>query len=437
MLSTLPDQKPFLRKKAPFCLTLLVIATTLLSWYNINSLCIMALLLLRLIDGGPRRALKTAFSNKFFLAWFSVFFVELTGLIYTHHFGMAYKHVESKATLAAIPLILCGGVFTDPPGRRKLFSAYCMLIFIACLYCLAMAFWYYDREGRSSVFFYHLLTRPLKMNAVFFSGYVICAILFLLSNRLDFAYLSWLNSRNSRRLQVMLIIFLSGMIVLLASKLLLVLLIIILAAFGAQKFRIRANTNQLIGLAGVLLVIGILILSTKNPVKERYEDIMHGNITLYQKEKFSPETAFNGIQFRLLLWRFAGQILDEQHAWAFGVTAGESQDLLNKKYIAADMSKGFQVYNFHNQFLEVMVRSGLVGLCIFMISCGLMLWLAWETGTREAWFTVIMVLVLYTTQSMLELQHPIFFSCFFPLLLLSGRETGPVQNRAARSARII
>jgi len=43
---------------------------------------------------------------------------------------------------------------------------------------------------------------------------------------------------------------------------------------------------------------------------------------------------------RLIEWHFALEILNENHAWIQGVSPGDSQDLLNKKYIAAEMYTG-------------------------------------------------------------------------------------------------
>jgi len=143
----------FLRKRLHFYLTLAVIATTLFSWFNVNSWCILLLLLCRLMDGSPIAAVKTAFSNKYFLAFFALFLLELLGLIYTHDMYNAWKHMESKATLAAVPFILCAGPFTDRAGRRRLMSVFCLLLLAICIYCLCISVWQYNRDNDPSVFF--------------------------------------------------------------------------------------------------------------------------------------------------------------------------------------------------------------------------------------------------------------------------------------------
>src|ERR1700760_812994 len=87
------EPRYFLRKKVHFYLTLAVIATTLISLFNVNSWCIILLLLCRLWDGPPRAAIRQAFSNKYFLAFFSIFALEVLGLLYTHDYHVAFGHI--------------------------------------------------------------------------------------------------------------------------------------------------------------------------------------------------------------------------------------------------------------------------------------------------------------------------------------------------------
>ena len=406
------EPRYFLRKKVHFYLTLAVIATTLISLFNVNSWCIILLVLCRLWDGSPRAAIRQAFSNKYFLAFFSIFALEVLGLLYTHDYHVAYGHIESKATLVAIPFVLCAGPFTNKAGRRRLMSAYCLLLFVLCIYCLFMAVRHYSATKDPSVFFYHTLTEVIGVNAVFYSGYVMIALLFLLSGS---------GSNLLRAARIGLIIFFTGMMILLSSKLLLILLVIMLISFLVGRSSIRVNPAPFLGL-GLLLLIGTgMLVCTDNPVVRRYKDIGNGDIGLFKKDSFPSGTVYNGLSLRLVIWKFSYEILNEKKAWMIGVTSGDSQHLLNDKYISTGMSQGYLSYNFHNQYIEEMVRSGVVGLCVFLVACWMLIVLAREIGTREAWFTVAMVLILYLTESMLEMQHSTFFSCFFPLLVLGEK----------------
>lgn len=404
-------------------MTFAVIVTTIFSWFNINSLCIMLLVLCRLIDGKPVPSIRAAFSNKYFLAYFALFLIEALGFFYAHDRSAWGHRMEKNATLVAIPFILCGGPFTDGPGYKKLMSAYCGLLLLASVYCLSVATWQYMQHKDIGVFFYHSLSHAIRENAIFYSVFMIFGLLYLLSSDLDTGPLP---PAIKKGMQPFLIVFFILIIILLASKLLLVILFLILIHFFSQKYAVGKN-KRVLGLVGVVvLALVILIAVVDNPIKRRYLDMSIEDISIIKKDHFDPGTYFNPLQLRLLEWRFAGEILDEQHAWVLGVSTGDSQDLLDKKYIAANMyrgsperkDQGYLSYNFHNQYVETLVHSGLLGLCLLLVLCWLWIALAWKWRTLQAIYTIAILLVIFVTESPLIMQHGLFLCSFFPLLLL-------------------
>ncbi|HEY4337247.1 MAG TPA: hypothetical protein VGM89_15155, partial [Puia sp.] len=89
----------------------------------------------------------------------------------------------------------------------------------------------------------------------------------------------------------------------------------------------------------------------------------------------------------------------------------------------ADMHRRYLGYNFHNQFIETFVRSGIIGLLLFLAAVGGLVQLARRTGTKEGWWVLITLLLLALTESTLEMQHSLFPFCFFPLLFRYGSAT--------------
>ena len=385
----------FLQNKLHFYLLLAVIGTTLLSWFNLNSWLIIALAVCRLFAGNPLTAIRTAFHNGWFLAWSSIFLLETTGLFHTHDLLAAWMHVESKATLVAVPFILCAGPFADRKDYRRLGMAYCALLAGLCAICLAVAVWDYTGTGDGSVFFYHSLTSVLDSNAVFFSGYVLMALLFLLSEPLA-----------EGKARIGLILFFITMMVLLASKLLLALMVVFLGIYLVKRYRVRVRRWRLLVLAGLVVFSVGLLAVVSNPIRDRYSDMSLDEIS--------------AVSFRLFVWRSAVEVLNERHAWMFGVSAGDSRDLLNAKYISAGLSKGYIGYNCQNEYMEVLLRSGITGLIVLAAAIAMLIWLAHRKGTIEVWLAVITILLLSVTESTLEMQQPAFLCCFFPLLFASS-----------------
>ncbi len=155
-------------------------------------------------------------------------------------------------------------------------------------------------------------------------------------------------------------------------------------------------------------------------------------MNLIQQQNFDPGIYFNGLQFRLLEGRFVKEILTEQRAWLTGVS-GDAQILLDKKYISADMyigdgitaDRGYLGYNTHNQFLESLLQSGIIGLLAFILVCYTMLRLAIGRKNRELTIISILLIAYCFNESVFETQYGISLFTFFPLFLYFGTAHKP------------
>ena len=410
-----------------------VLFTTLFSWFNINSLCIILLLCSTLINK-PLDALRSAFTNKVFLAYFIFCVIEAAGYLHTHNFTDQFKTVSKEATLVAIAFAFCAGDFLDARTFRRLLNWYYVPLVASSVYCLFTAVQNYGHKGDKSVFFYHLLTRPISQNAVFYCVYVVFGILFLLSPHGE-PVIGNLSGSGRKLLRVLLLLFFLGMVVLLNSKLLLViaLLLFVHAALRRYSFREHGRVYLISGILLVALVAGLTV--TKNPISDRYRD-MEGDLQVVRQPRFSPDMYFNPLQLRALEFRFGCEILREQHALTFGVSPGDSQDLLDQKYVQTNMYignpadgphrhvRGFIGYNFHNQYLETLVRSGLIGLAALVGIFVSLFAAARRQGSKETRMTVLVNAIFFIPEAPLTLQHGIFLFCFFPLLALAAPKKG-------------
>jgi len=430
------------RQRVFFFSLIAVLFTTLFSWFNTNGLCIMLMVVSRFLYR-PLIGLKSAFKNPIFLAILAYCAIGATGVLYTHNMLDQTKTVSREATMVAVALVWCAGDPLDPKDYRRLLSCYYLLLLAACVYCLAIAARNYRSTRDSSVFFYHLLTRPISQNAVFFSVYVVFGMLFLLAPHGDPVIGARLpQGRNF--LRVILLVFFLGMIVLLNSKLLLVIALLLLIHAMLRRYSFRQHKGILIGTGIVIVAALILVSVTKNPISMRFRD-MRGNLTMVDQPVFSPDIYFNPLQLRLLEWRFASEIVHKHHSWLIGVSPGDYQDLLDQKYIQTHMYignpgegphrhvRGFIGYNSHNQYLETFMRSGLVGLLSLLTIFAAFFAAARRSGMREPWFVVLILSVFFIPEAPLTMQHGVFLFCFFPMLALAfPRSAAPSAAPAVR-----
>lgn len=383
----------FLDKKLHLYLVLAVVSTTLVQWFLVNSLLIIGLTGCRLFyDGGPLTAVKKAFSSPSFCAFLAIFLIDLTGFFHTHDPQLVWLHVQRNATLVAIPFIISAGLFADGVSFRRLLWSYCRLLAALSVWCLVVAVLRYVQTGHVHVFFYHSLTETLGINAVFYCAYLLIGLLFLFSG-----------AAPAGRERGILISFFTGMMILLSSKLLLVVLVVVFAVY-LWRYRLVLTRSRVLGLAAVVVMGTGMLAFTDNPVADRYKAIL--------PEEW--DAGFNGVSLRLFIWRSAEDILNREHAWLWGVSSGDSEDRLNQCFLDARMSVGYLNYDFHNEYIEVLVDDGLIGLAVFLAAIGV---LFRERGrTMEGLLVLFVVGLLAGTQSILEMQQPLFLACFFPML---------------------
>jgi len=429
------EPRTFLQSKFNLTVILLVIFTTVFSWMNLNSWSIILLVGCRLFFENPQISIRKAFRNGLFLSYLIYGLVETAGFLHTHHPAGQADMVAKDATLVAIAYVLCAGRFANREGFRQLLTGYYIILVGASVYCLIAAVQNYLNTGDTAVFFYHPLTRPISQNAVFFSVYVVFGLLLVISpDGNPAAHLSSPRIRAGVRMAVAL--FFTGMVVLLNSKLMLVIALLILLNALFRKFSFRKNRRPLLVTGSILLTVILLLGMTDNPISSRYRDLAAGDLQVVRRATFDRGMYFNPLQLRLLEWRFAFEILKSRNAWWFGVSPGDSQVLLDEKYVATNMYignpadgphrkvRGFIGYNFHNQYLETTVRDGIAGLLCLLIILGLQVRLAVRSGTPQALFVVSTIILLFIPEAPLTMQHGIFLFCFFPPLLLYGPKNG-------------
>jgi O-antigen ligase len=423
----------FLEKKLNFIAVFLVLLTTVFGWYFPNSWFIVLLLVCRLFDGDPLGNIRTAFSNKLFLAYLVYFLIGAAGYLYTHNLASQGSLVSKESTLVAIAFTFCAGQFGNRRTYRKLVTAYCLILAAASLYCLVFACYNYFRIERSSAqFFYHTLTIPLSQNAAFYSVYMLIGIIFLLSPIGE----PVIGSSKRRRvvMRYTLLIFFLAVMVLLSSRLLLVVTPLVVLHIIWSRYSYRKRKIALI-IAGSLVLIAVAVLAAfNNPIRWRFGEINEAQLAYGGRDKFDSVARIGSLGSRLVQWRFAGEILHARHAWLFGVSPGDSQRLLDQKYIdghfyLGDLNagpnrhdRGILGFNFHDQYIETLVKSGLAGLAALAGIFALLFREARLSGSREAWYIVLILVIFFIPEAPLTMQQGVFLFCFFPLMAVGMRE---------------
>ena len=376
---------------------------------------------------------NSSLRNRYMIACSLFFLLQLIPLAYTGNFIESWKHVQVKSALLFIPACFYACTYINKARFNALMTAYVYILAIMLTWCLGIAFInYHFHQAPITVFFYHQLVSDLGHNAVQFSILVFAGVIYLVQIAAQGRYLV------NKSVHLLLTGYLIGGILLLSSKLVIVFLLGYLVYYMFILLQKKLNTRwaiTVVAVTGMLLCSSILL--TQNPISDRFNDIMHGNPAVWQQPSFDKGDYFNGVQFRLLQWRFVKEILQENNAWFFGVTPAGAQRLLDQKYVSVNMyigvpgsaDHGFLGYNAHNQFLEALLQTGLIGLICFIVICFEMIRMAVKQKSNLLSVLVMLLLAYAFSESVLETQYGLIIFIFFPLLFFFGQtdQAGYVQ----------
>lgn len=354
--------------------------------------------------------------NPFFVGCVLLYALKCFSLFYTEDISKGIKHLGTTSGLIIIPLaVYSSNTFLNKNLYSRLMAYFTAILFSSCLYCLVVAFTKLD--AGQTVFFYHYLVKPISQHAIQFSVFVFINLVYLFE---------LLRNGIKKTLTYSLIIYFSIFLVLLSSKLVLSFYLLYVLYYLIKDEKRKNKPYVKILFIAIPLLLAGLILITTNPVSNRFRDITSMDLTFTKQKKFSQAVYFNGLQFRLLQWRFVYEILNDNHSWILGLAPGDSQSYLNKKYISSDMyvgkkgtkDHGFLGYNTHNQLLQNLLQTGILGLIAFLFICFAFLKIIIKQKSIALSFIVLLLLALNFTDTFLETQYGLLTFIFFPLFIL-------------------
>jgi O-antigen ligase len=365
--------------------------------------------------------------NKSFLIWFTFgcflyFIIQTLTLIFTINVSNGLLIWQTDLGLIALPVAAFYSSEINHKSMGQMMKWYILILFSATIFALIHASSLYLHDHNTSVFFYHPLVQIYSNQAIQFSILVFVGILFLIeeySRRVNIKSRSW---------TVILLVYFSVFLFLLTSKLIIIfyfLYIFYIIAFTGKFFSRRSY--RITGAALIALIVAVVLISN-NPLKKRMMQEVKGGITFIKQDKFNPGDYFTGIQFRLISWRFVYEILSENHHWLLGVSIGDAQDILDKKYRDENMftggspddKSGYIGYHTHNQFLQALLETGIVGLLAFIFTCTGLIRLARKSKNISLIVLVTLLLCNCFTDALLKTQYGIILFVFFPLFMYKG-----------------
>jgi len=396
------------------------------SYFNVTPSILGLFLLNWLIEANFKAKFQRIRENKLtfpFVAMVSFYLLYVIGLTYSTNLDFAGKDILLKVPFLLFPVL----IFTANPSIWKpkmaqnllftftlgsLFALIASLTnsFLHCGETLSIDYFLY---GRASLFFH-----PSYASMYYCFSFIII-LYFLINKQLH----SW------KKIIAWLMFLLFPMeIVLLNSRTGLLAFVIIMLFFAFYVFIFNWKKSlRFIAYMSVLLCVLVtafyLMPAGTNRLFASINNLFHKeakalndaeNSGIDQKNK---DAMFGRVDVaRTQVWESAVEVIQDHPV--LGVGTGDIKEALMEKYIKHDFPTPQENnLNAHNQFLQVTVTLGFVGLAVFLALLASIFWISWKKRSILLLLFGLLCMINFWTESMFEKQIGVMFFAFFFALL--------------------
>lgn len=337
-----------------------------------------------------------------------IYGIFLISFIYSPNIDYGIKILSRSLMILIVPIIFWLRGDVNKKEYLKTIYFFILGVFTSCLVSLLIAVISYFQNYDISVFTYYELAEHIRLHPTYFSLFILTGLIFL--------QLFETNIKNSIKV-VITIVFLT-MLVLLESRI----AVLSLLLFGFYlMFTSFFKERKVLFLLGFtfILIIGTLSSNLRNRIKDlvSIESTESINIGTFKE---------NGINQRIWLWSTALKQIKQQPFFGYGLGSQDNlfkwqveKDLLGEEFNfeAKQASLKLAELNLHNQYLQFLYESGIVGLfCFILILISLYKTFYKQKNFKEL-VVFTLVLLFMMTENIISRQMGIHFfvftTCFF------------------------
>ncbi|MES2376483.1 MAG: O-antigen ligase family protein [Bacteroidota bacterium] len=342
----------------------------------------------------------------------SVFFVTLLSTIYTINQPEAFNQWGRHITILLFPILFCLSPFDLKKYRNQLLLGFSLICTAVVLYLYVDAFRtirHYNLPLRnivSAAFTNQNFADPIEMHATFFSLQLVIALVYLLSELLKKQ-----STLNKVIYAICIAVLLAGIIQLSSKSIFAALFLII--NLGVPYFLLRDKKRlRFVTVAVSISVLVIIALFTTGNFRVRLVNDLKYDLALTSTDK-----AFDS---RLDRWRTAAELISKSPVIGYG--AGSELGLLHERFYVKKYYNSFlNNLNAHNEYLSMLLKSGMIGLLIYLTTLGFGFKQAWQR--KDLLFLTFMLLVatVSLSENILDVDKGIiFYAFFFSFFIFSG-----------------
>lgn len=352
---------------------------------------------------------------KVFLLPCSIFLLTIIGTVYTHFCDEAFYEWERQLAMILFPFIF---IFNAFDFRKYSFQ---IVFGLACSCSLAILYLYYIAFGIidynhmpvmsifSNAFLNHHFSAPIDMHATYFSMYIALAAVSMI-----YGWISTNDLKYKWLYGVLFLILLSGLLQLSSRAVLIAFAIII---NGVIPLILRKGRKRTLFMIWSLLLSIVVFYGVT-----RMDDLKARMITDLRDDLTESGLNVSLVEPRIVRWKSAWQLIKQSPVYGYG--SGSEVPLLKEVYYKDKLYHSYlHDLNAHNQYLSMLIKTGIPGLCVLLY--------LFFSGFRYAFrsrdvilagFLVIISAVSFSENIMDANKGIFFFACFFSLLWLAPQK---------------
>ncbi|WP_094571411.1 O-antigen ligase family protein [Mucilaginibacter xinganensis] len=354
----------------------------------------------------------------------SVFFLTLICITYTVDTKPAFTELGRRVIIFIVPILFCINPLDLKKYRPNLmlfFSLVCTAVILYLYVNALITIRYYKLPVSmlfSSFFANHNFSEPINMHATFFSMQVALSLVFLLSLLIKEKAL------RNKLVYLCCCLLLTGGIIQLSSKSVCVALLIViniivpftlLKGIKRRRFVLAAALLSLLAFTGILL---------SNTFRERYITELATDL--------SPAKPNDVLDSRLARWKVIVKLIESSPLQGHGT--GSELPLLHEKFFNSKLYNSFlNNLNAHNQYLSFLIKSGIIGLIIYIAVLAFGLKLSFQN--RDLLFITFLLIITTVSfsENLLDVDKGIFYYAFFYAFFIFSTQVPKLNSKSLKS----
>lgn len=367
-----------------------------------------------------------------FLVPIGYFLLMCISLLWTREPELTQEGLQRQSIFLFFPLVFLLGQQLTPEQARRIIGIFSYAMVSYAVYFIGRAALDYTATHDGNVFFFHRLV-TLELNAIYVAAFASLPMFFFLSKPVK------------RPLDHICIVVLIAFIFLLSSKSVFFIDLILIAWYYVFYSKIPDGVRTLTVISVLLFVTASIALvpQVRERIVHEYETAFVDNtlqegfgtdnakvysVSLQQawtEPSFRSDTFFPGTALRVFQVRIFSEMLAEQDIFFTGFGHAASQDEISKKVQEHNLYFGYNVLNFHNQYVQTFAELGIFGFLLLVA----MLVLNMRNACRNRNFLHIVfaltAILLFLTESFFCRQRGIIFFVVLYCIFNAVYKTNP------------